>query len=230
MARSAPPHSSLLPTPSLPPSFSFPSLPLSGSLSPVIPTPLATRLPPPPAPGSPLSPVRLFISPGPSVPGLQDSCLCLQCTFSDPRGRKRGAGCTVWDPVKRGPPPAAAQLSSLHPASTPPPRPPASLRLTQNPNLRRIPARGGGGGGEQGWKPEQVRMERGRVAAPGTGPRSPGQGGVGGTGTGPSPSLGRWRCHGDSGHRPLTGPLPTLSCLPPAPSPGLGAHVHLKGM
>uniref|UniRef100_A0A8D0PVB9 Ragulator complex protein LAMTOR1 n=1 Tax=Sus scrofa TaxID=9823 RepID=A0A8D0PVB9_PIG len=122
------------------------------------------------------------------------------------------------------------QLSSLHPASTPPPRPPASLRLTQNPNLRRIPARGGGGGGEQGWKPEQVRMERGRVAAPGTGPRSPGQGGVGGTGTGPSPSLGRWRCHGDGGHRPLTGPLPTLSCLPPAPSPGLGAHVHLKGM
>ncbi|KAF6103953.1 late endosomal/lysosomal adaptor, MAPK and MTOR activator 1 [Phyllostomus discolor] len=34
--------------------------------------------------------------------GLQDSCLCLQCTFSDPCGCKRGAGCTVWDPVKTG--------------------------------------------------------------------------------------------------------------------------------
>uniref|UniRef100_A0A8D1FGD5 Ragulator complex protein LAMTOR1 n=1 Tax=Sus scrofa TaxID=9823 RepID=A0A8D1FGD5_PIG len=56
--------------------------------------------------------------------GLQDSCLCLQCTFSDPRGRKRGAGCTVWDPVKRGPPPCrcTALLSSprLHPASPAP--------------------------------------------------------------------------------------------------------------
>nr|XP_037860835.1 ragulator complex protein LAMTOR1 isoform X1 [Chlorocebus sabaeus] len=57
----------------------------------------------------------------------QDSCICLQCTFSDPCGRKRGAGCTVWDPMKRG---VLGQLfSSLHPISTPPPWPPASLRL-----------------------------------------------------------------------------------------------------
>lgn len=62
-----------------------------------------------------------------SVLGLQDSCICLQCTFSDPCGRKRGAGCTVWDPMKRG---VLGQLfSSLHPISTPPPWPPASLRL-----------------------------------------------------------------------------------------------------
>ncbi|EAW74836.1 chromosome 11 open reading frame 59, isoform CRA_a [Homo sapiens] len=69
----------------------------------------------------------------PGSTGLQDSCLCLQCTFSDPCGRKRGAGCTVWDPMKRG---VLGQLfSSLHPISTPPPWPPASLRLIQYPNL-----------------------------------------------------------------------------------------------
>ena len=72
--------------------------------------------------------------PGPSVSGLQDSCLCLQCTFSDPCGRKRGAGCTVWDPMKTG---ILGRSSPLHPVSSPPclPWPPASLRLIQYPNL-----------------------------------------------------------------------------------------------
>lgn len=62
--------------------------------------------------------VPLF--PGPSLLGLQDSCLCLQCTFSDPCGCKRGAGCTVWDSMKTK---VLGQLffSSLHPVSTLPP-------------------------------------------------------------------------------------------------------------
>lgn len=60
-------------------------------------------------------PLSVLLLPGPSTSGLQDSCLCLQCTFSDPCGCKRGAGCTVWDPVKTV---VLGQLfSSLHPAS-----------------------------------------------------------------------------------------------------------------
>ncbi|XP_060032889.1 ragulator complex protein LAMTOR1 isoform X1 [Erinaceus europaeus] len=51
-------------------------------------------------------------SPWCAGPGLQDSRVRLQCTFSDPRGRKRGAGCTVWDPVKRGGPAWTALLLS----------------------------------------------------------------------------------------------------------------------
>lgn len=66
----------------------------------------------------------LFL-PGSSASGLQDSCLCLQCTFSDPCGRERRAGCTVWDPVKKG---VLGQLfPPLHPVSTPPLLAPASL-------------------------------------------------------------------------------------------------------
>nr|KAF6324717.1 late endosomal/lysosomal adaptor, MAPK and MTOR activator 1 [Myotis myotis] len=60
--------------------------------------------------------LSVLLLPGPSITGLQNSCLCLQCTFSDSCGCKRGAGCTVWDPMKTV---VLGQLffSSLHPAS-----------------------------------------------------------------------------------------------------------------
>lgn len=116
---------SLCPLWSFPSVFLIPAF-LFGFLSPIIPSSLLFHypIPLPLLSGSPFSlSLSVPLLPGPSVSGLQDSCLCLQCTFSDPCGRKRGAGCTVWDPMKRG---VLGQLfSSLHPVSTLPPLAPS---------------------------------------------------------------------------------------------------------
>ncbi|VCX42615.1 unnamed protein product [Gulo gulo] len=72
---------------------------------------------------SPASPSKCWPanpSPSPTYSRSTGELLMPQYTFSDRRGCKRGAGCTVWDPVKRG---ILRQhfFFSLHPSSTLPP-------------------------------------------------------------------------------------------------------------